>query len=295
MFHDICLDDKKLFDKYMFPDKATHSQYNFTNLYMWRHELKPTVCEFKDYLCIHTKYYGHEMALFPIGESLAGARCAIDMMLETFGNKLTFAVLDDEKSAALEALYPGKFKFYENRANYDYVYLTERLITLSGKKLHAKRNHINKFKAEFDYEYKSLNTGLLKYCEEIERSWLENKDDMSERDKKSELLSTMNVLDNFDYLGCRGGIVFIDGKPAAYSIGEMMTDKTALIHIEKADRNIEGLYPIINQLTCENEFSDSLFVDREEDMGLETLRKAKLSYHPDKLLKSDRARLKKCL
>lgn len=295
MFHDICLDDKKLFDEYMFPDKATHSQYNFTNLYMWRHELKPSVCEFKDYLCIHTKYYGHEMALFPIGETLLGAKSAIDMMLETFGEKLTFAALDDEKSAALEALYPGRCKFYENRANYDYVYLTERLIMLSGKKLHAKRNHINKFKAEFDYEYKSLNTGLLKYCEEIERSWLENKDDMSKRDKKSEFLSTMNVLDNFDYLGCRGGIIFVSGKPAAYSIGEMMTDKTALIHIEKADRNIIGLYPIINQLTCENEFPDSVFVDREEDMGLEALRKAKLSYHPDKLLKSDRARLKKCL
>ena len=128
------------------------------------------------------------MALFPIGESLLGAKSAIDMMLETFGKKLTFAALDDEKTAALEALYPRMFKFYENRANYDYVYLTERLINLSGKKLHAKRNHINKFKAEFDYEYKSLNAKLLKYCKEIELSWLDNKDDMSERDKKQVII-----------------------------------------------------------------------------------------------------------
>lgn len=293
MFHDICLDDKKLFDKFMFPDKATHSQYNFTNLFMWKHELKPVICVYEGYLCVKTKYYGHQMALFPIGKTLEGAKPAIDMILDTFGENITFVALNDEKTDTLKKLYPDKFKFYENRNNCDYVYLTEKLITLSGKKLHAKRNHINKFLSTYDFEYKSLNRDLLKYCEEIELKWLASKDDMSDADKKSEYLSTMNVLDNFEFLGCRGGIIFIDGKPSAYSIGEMMSENTALIHIEKSDGKIEGLYPIINQLTCKNEFSDSVFVNREEDMGLEPLRKAKLSYHPYTLLKADRARLKK--
>lgn len=81
MFHDICLDDKKLFDKFMFPDKATHSQYNFTNLFMWKHELKPVICVYDGYLCVKTKYYGHQMALFPIGKTLEGAKPAIDMIL----------------------------------------------------------------------------------------------------------------------------------------------------------------------------------------------------------------------
>lgn len=293
MFHEICLEDKHIFDRYMFPDRATHSQYNFTNLFMWKHELKPVICEFNDFLCISAKYYGHRMALYPIGNSLTGAKQAIDMMLDEFGENIIFAALDDNKKQVLESFYPNKFKFYENRANYDYVYLTEKLINLSGKKLHAKRNHINRFISNYNFEYKTITKNLIGACKEIENMWIENKDDMSDADKKSEFKSTMNVLENYDFLGCRGGIIFIEGKPSAYSVGEMMSDKTALIHIEKADKNIDGLYQIINQLTCKNEFSDSVFINREEDMGLEVLRKAKLSYHPEMLWKSDRARIKK--
>ena len=100
------------------------------------------------------------------------------------------------------------------------------------------------------------------------------------------------MLDNFDYLGLKGGLICVNGNIAAFTIGEQLTKDTFVVHVEKARTDIHGAYTIINQQFVENEMSEFTYVNREEDLGIENLRKAKMSYHPDILLEKSVARLK---
>ena len=170
---------------------------------------------------------------------------------------------------------PGKFEFEEKRAMSDYVYNTADLISLSGKKYHGKRNHLNKFLSLYNWTYKNIDKTNLKKCAEfVARITSERNPDPAHE------INAMNLLfDNFFELGVTGGCIEIDGRIAAVSVGEKMGD-TALIQVEKADTAFDGAYAAINQIFLKNEFSDCRFVNREEDMGVAGLRKAKMSYHP---------------
>ena len=286
MFHTLRLEDKALFDSYK-GSGISHSQYNFTNLFMWKHEYNPEIAVIDGLLCIVINYFGHRMAMFPVGSG--DYEKAITKIFEAFGN-ITLTALDSSKVEILKSICPNNLVFTNVRKNYDYVYKTEKLMNLSGRKLHSKRNHLKKFLNRYNFEYKKINNNLIQYCEIIERKWIDSKN-LSKRASASEYQSTMNVLDNYEYLGCRGGIIFIDGNPAAYAVGEMANDNMAVIHIEKAVGGFDGIYAAINQMCVENEFSESVFINREEDMGQETLRKAKLSYYPDIMLEYKRARI----
>lgn len=285
MFHTLGLSDKPLFDEYK-KFGFIHSQYNFTNLFMWKHVYNASVCVIADMLCIVLNTFGHKSAMFPVG--CGDIELAIKGIIDEYG-EIEFSALDDDKFKILSDIFPEKLECVDVRNNYDYVYLTEKLITLSGRKLHSKRNHLKRFFENYNYEFKTIDKSNLADCEKIEKAWISEKD-FSEKIEKSEYLSTMNVLENFDYLEAMGGIIYIDGKPVAFSIGEKFRDDMMLIHIEKAVSGYEGLFPAINQLCAENVFNDSVYINREEDMGLESLRKAKLSYYPDMMLEYKKAR-----
>lgn len=282
MFRDLQLDDRELFRSYFLKKQYPHSQYNFTNLYMWKHMMQTKYAVIGDFLCITgTARDGRPMAMYPVGTGDIAE--PVEALLSHFGSGLLFVILDDAMVEELTSILDQPYEVLDRRDSYDYVYKSETLITLSGKKLHAKRNHINKFKSLYSYEYRSITEKLLPQCAALEKLWIERKEDLSERERQFEYEATMRVIDHFEELGCRGGILFVDGNPAAFSIGEMMTEDTALIHIEKANTDYEGSFTFINQQVCEHEFSQAAFINREEDMGLEPLRKAKLSYRPERL------------
>ena len=153
------------------------------------------------------------------------------------------------------------------------------MITHSGKKLHSKKNHLNYFKKTYKFEYKKLTQSDMEDCKKLFNAWHNEKDDDLKLIGESKD-ATNKVLDNFDALSVVGGGIYVDGKMIAFSIGEKITNDMALIHLEVANPEYRGAFNIMNQQFCENEWHDLKYVNREEDMGLEGLRKAKLAYNP---------------
>ncbi len=214
------------------------------------------------------------------------------------GKKLVIH-LADELSLALLGLTPEQYEITELRDAEDYLYDAQALKNLSGKKLHKKKNHLNAFLREQEghYEYRPLCCSDAPEVWEFVKRWKTGKDAeyarLSEEEKEldGELLGIRDVLTGCSFLDVRMAGVYIDGALEAFTLGsynERM--RMAVIHIEKANPQIRGLYPFINQQFLVHEYEDALLVNREDDLGLETLRRAKLSYCPVGLAKKFRVR-----
>ena len=183
--------------------------------------------------------------------------------------------------AQLDKWYPKKFFIEYNRDLADYVYETEKLASLAGKKLHGKRNHINKFKALYpDWSYEPLNDDNVEDCFQMALKWRNKNGCEDDPEKNAEMCVTLNSLRLYKELGLKGGVLKADGKIVAFTVGEPVSDDTFVVHIEKAFAEVDGAYPMINQQFVQHECMEYEYVNREEDTGAEGLRKAKLSYRP---------------
>ncbi|MDR1440356.1 MAG: phosphatidylglycerol lysyltransferase domain-containing protein [Clostridiales bacterium] len=174
----------------------------------------------------------------------------------------------------------------EDRDFFDYVYLASDLIGLRGKKFDGKRNHINKFRKMYDYEYEKLAPSHIDECLRIMYDRCVENDCGCLRGKfySCDRKPSMELLSNYGSLGCTGAVIKVNGRCEAFTVGEALNADTAVIYIEKANASIQGLYSFINQQFCEREWSGMTYINREEDEGVEGLRKAKLSYHPVRLV-----------
>lgn len=189
----------------------------------------------------------------------------------------------------IDSWYPGCYQICYNRDISDYIYLREKLASLSGKKLHGKRNHIHRFEEQNpDWSYETITEENAAECERMAMQWcmkncmgeMEN----IEYEKIDESKLVVYALRNREIFGMTGGALRMAGNIVAITLGEPLTDDTFVVHFEKAFSEIQGAYPMINREFVRNELSDYVYVNREEDMGLPGLRKAKLSYRPDILL-----------
>ncbi len=197
------------------------------------------------------------------------------------GYPLKLYNVTQEKFAQLEAWYPGEFQVEYIRDAADYVYESEKLATLPGKKLHSKRNHINKFKTLYpNWSYESLSEANQEECFQMALKWRNQNGCDEDPEKNAEMCVTLNSLRLYKELGQTGGVLRIDDKIAAFAIGEPISEDTFVVHIEKAFPHIDGAYPMINQQFVLHECMDYKYVNREEDTGAEGLRKAKMSYRP---------------
>lgn len=196
---------------------------------------------------------------------------------------MAFRLVGEEQLSRL-LNYPGAdFLYNEERDCEDYVYPSEQLISLNGKKLHAKRNHINYFLENYSYTYEEVTAETAKNeCAPLMYELVGNK----ERNVNPFELPAMKMFfENYDALGEEGAVIRVNGEIVAMSFGEAISDRTALIQIEVARDEYRGAYQMINKLFCENRWRDYTFINREEDMGLEGLRRAKESYRPIFLVK----------
>jgi hypothetical protein len=238
---------------------------------------------------------GRNSYLKPIGTGdLAEAISLIREDHSSFDTPFQVRGLTGEMVSEIEAAMPEVFDYRLNRSISDYIYTSEKLIHLRGKKLQSKRNHINRFRRENDWRYYSLtgNRALVEECRDMLRRWMEeNREEKDPSLAYDDYASTL-MLDGFEYLCLKGGLICVDGRIAAFSIGEPLTEDTFVVHVEKAFTSIHGAYTIINQQFIEHEASGFLYVNREEDMGMENLCRAKMSYHPDILLEKYNARFK---
>ncbi len=278
----ITLNDKAVFASYI--QNQINSTYNFTNMFMWSGNSAITYAELSGCLALFFQFGKQPpMASYPIGDGdRAQAVADICKYLAGEGVRPVFRNLSQSMKEELEQLFPNTFEFIYDRDNADYVYEVEKLITLSGKKLHAKRNHWNYFKNTYHFEYRRLNAEDMPACKRLFDSWAEEKSDSY--GAESSRRATFSVLDHYLDLGVRGGGIWIDGKLAAATFAEPVSEDTVLAHLEFGNPNIRGIFNAISQQFCEHEWADFRYINREEDMGLPGLRQAKLAYRPAYLL-----------
>ena len=206
-------------------------------------------------------------------------------MLKRWGAKLRMLGVCVGMKADIEAAMPGRFTFTEDRDYFDYIYLRTDLATLKGKKFQAKRNHINKFKKQYpDYEYKPLTPDLVPECLKLEEEWCRANNCEEQLALGAERKSMTYALNHMEALGLTGGVLHVNGKIAAFTYGAPINHETWDTCVEKADTGIEGSYAMINYEYANHIDEQYIYVNREEDLGLEGLRKAKLSYQPVILL-----------
>jgi hypothetical protein len=175
---------------------------------------------------------------------------------------------------------PGQHSVTLDRDNSDYVYLTQDLINLSGRKYHRKKNHLNRFIKTQKFEYRPLDKDLVASFLEMQESWCQMRECVEHPDLLSEDYAVHEALTRFEDLDYQGGAIVMNAKVEAFSLGEPLSGDTAVIHIEKANPDIPGLYAAINQRFCANTWKEMAYINREQDLGSEGLRKAKESYNP---------------
>ncbi len=282
---EITIDDKQIFDKYLKLSDSRVSELNFTNFFMWRDYYKISYSIVNDFLCIISSMEsGAPFCFFPIGDYKRKdeLKCAIYVMREHFAEMGWSFVMKRVSSQQLSLLETLGFCFRsgEDRDNFDYLYSVGSLSTLAGKKLDGKRNHINKFKKLYSFEYEKLTTSNIPDCKDILEKWCLQRNYTESASLVAERKANLDLLDNYKRLELEGAVIKVDGVPQAFTVGEQLSSDTVVIHIEKANADIHGLYPLINQQFLANQWSHMEYVNREQDLGLEGLRKAKLSYNP---------------
>lgn len=276
--------DKDLFLKFQ-PKIGIHTQYmSFANLFLWKDSE-------------NIEYFSYNG--FPVVTGLIDDKKRYFMVFEDFNlDNSFFEFLENEFEDAdrvvsltkkqIENFEKENFKNFEifhDRNMDNYIYLSEKLATLSGKKLHSKRNHVNNFKKLYNYEFFELKDENINEVESFLENWYNEKmkDDDSLVYEKSALFNALKYRNELDL---KGAFIKVDGKIVAFSMGEKMTEDMAVIHFEKADTEYKGAYAIINNEFVKNCWNDVIYINREDDMGIEGLRKAKLSYYPYMLAES---------
>ena len=252
------------------------------NVYLWSRHYKVKFAVIEDALVFRDEGDGFAFS-YPAGKDEAVKKALEALMEYCRERKCPFRLYNvtEEHFAQLCGWFPDRFQIRYDRDAADYVYETEKLATLAGKKLHGKRNHINKFKALYpDWSYESLNDDNVEECFQMALKWRNQNGCDDDAEKNAEMCVTLNSLRLYKELGLRGGVLKIGEKIAAFSVGEPLCSDTFVVHIEKAFPDIEGAYPMINQQFVLHECMDYTYVNREEDTGAEGLRKAKLSYRP---------------
>lgn len=284
-FKPIEIDDKERAEKILKELKSPLCAHCFVDLFIWRCEYDTQIYIADGFVFVKQSLDGENVYTVPLGKGDFDK--AIRMLKQDAVDRNVPFVLhavSENKKAILEREFPDKFDFQPQRDSEDYIYSGESLMTLQGKKLHSKRNFINRFKNEYEgrWCYEDISEDNLRDVFDFHLLWCtENSEQGNEF--WGETCAISIALKNFDSLGLRGGLIRIDGKVIAFTIGSAAHDEMFIVHIEKANHTIAGAYQMINNQFALRNFEGIEFINREEDLGKEGLRKSKLSYYPVKM------------
>ena len=267
-------------------------EFNFANIYLWSRAYPQKIARLDGRLLVQIQGKLGLCYLYPAGSGPLGP--AVDALATdaaSHGVPLTLVCVTGEQKAALEQACPGRFAFEEDRDGFDYLYDVNRLADLPGKKLHAKRNHIHRFDEQFpDWLLEDITPANVPECVELERQWAAIRQEEAGEDAATvseETIAVIEALYHMDKLGLEGALIRADGSPIAFSLGGLITPECFDVNFEKSFGDIQGAYPAINREMAKlirARHPQVRWFNREDDMGLEGLRKAKLSYYPDTLL-----------
>jgi hypothetical protein len=287
------LQDKEIFREFFKEYKPEISELTFTNLFVWRTHYKFQWSIYKDWLVIVSLEgeFG-TYAMEPVGPSqrMDVLRMVLEWMKEEKKEINPRIERADERTVSEIEGVQG-FTVEPTRDHFDYVYLRDELVNLAGNKYRSKRNHINQLLRTYSYQYSDLAPDHIQDCIELQEKWCILRRCEDDMNLLGEWDAVKEILSSYESLDVQGGVVTIENKVMAFTIGQMLNDNTAVVHIEKADPEIPGLYPVINQQFCENNWKDVRFINREQDLGMPGLREAKLSYYPDHMVKKFRITL----
>lgn len=279
---------KTKFDKFLSSKNSQDELSAFGTYFIWSECYGTKIHMDENFALIKTdkndlNYY------FPIGKlNDEELKKAINYLMEdcknSGGKEFKISRLNKQDAESLEKIMPGEFEINENRDRFEYIYNSEDLANLKGKKYHGKRNHISKFKNLYDWTYDKIVPEKKEIYLKFFEKWFEKNSEKEGKDSIEEFKAIKKSFENYEKLEFEGGIILVDGEITACTIGEKINGENFVVHFEKAFTEFEGAYTIINQ-----EFSKTLeerfkFINREEDLGIEGLRKAKLSYKPFLLL-----------
>lgn len=293
-FKDITLEDKEAITSITMNSERKNCDLSFSNLCSWRF-MYDTKFAIVDGFLLFKFHMNNQLAyMMPVGEG--DLKKILEVIIDDAASEgksfLMYGVCNNMKDE-IEKLMPDKFDFSSNRDYVDYIYLRTDLAELKGKKFQPKRNHANKFyKTYTDYEYVPITADRISECLRLEEEWCKANDCEQQNGLGNERKSLTYALNHFDELGLTGGILYVNGKIAAFTFGMPINHETFGVHVEKADTQIEGAYNVINQEFAKHIPEQFVYLNREEDLGIEGLRKAKLSYQPTILLEKNIARLK---
>lgn len=278
------LEHKNLLTDFFRNDPPQCSELNFTNLFIWRHKYHPAWLQHDNCLLLILIPENEEpFGLEPIGTGDKSR--ALNVLCGEIG-KLTgnISVKRVSEKFVNDFVDNERFNTVFDRNNSDYVYSTKDLINLSGRKFHRKKNHLNRFIKDYEFEYESLDIEIVECFLDMQEEWCRMKECVETPDLLSEDYAIHEALTHFEELDFKGGAIKIDSRIEAFSVGEYLNDNTAVIHMEKANPEIQGLYTAINQLFVSNTWQEVEFINREQDLGIDGLRKAKESYNPHHMI-----------
>lgn len=288
-FKTVCLCDKLWVDEIVRAENSPSADYTFGNIYIWDKRFRQLIGRCGDRMLTKLRYAGEPAFVFPIGTGpLRPAVEALRAYAAHKGYYFCLRGITEKHRAMLEEEYPGRFEYREDTDNADYIYLAEKLASYSGKSLHSKKNHCNRFEAEHDWDFVPLTRELIPGCLDMLDVWTEENAERLDASISYEHDALVRAFAAFERLGLDGGVLRIEGKIVGFTAGEMVSSDTFDVHFEKAEGSINGAYPMVCREFVRmlmQKYPDLRYINREDDMGLESLRRSKQSYKPEYLLK----------
>ncbi len=258
-------------------------EYGFANLYLWGRQRAAMV---DSCLVLFSQFNRKTVYPFPVGPG--DKRAALEAIIADAQSRdipCRITGLTASDVAWLQENFPGRFRIHSDRAGYDYVYAIDDLADLKGRPYQKKRNHIHKFYKAFPQaKAVPLTDDLVPQAEQMLSSWYDRRlEDDPQADFHMERTALFKALKDYKALSMEGMALVDGGKVLAFTLGSPLSKTTFDIHFEKALAEADGAYPAINQAFARylrEKYPDVEFLNREDDLGLEGLRKAKLSYYP---------------
>lgn len=282
-FREMIPDDYALFQSYVEGIPYSNSNYSFANMYVWRQHYHIQIAPTEQALFIRgrsndAKPYAHYQPMARHSADLKQVLRQVEEDCAQHGAPLLIHGADEHfarwmRQEGLE----GRYLIEPDRDNFEYVYETEKLAHLSGKKLHGKRNHINGFVKRYPYRVEDIDADRIQDCMNVFDEWAQDRDPA---DTAPERVAICEALRYRDILHLCGIVVYVEDRPVAFTIGEQYHPEMALVHFEKASPDIEGAFTFVNQQFAQWWEGKVPCMNRAEDMGIEGMRKAKLSYQP---------------
>ena len=284
------INEKDRIDKIVEESGMMSSDYPFVSNFLWKDYFLLDLIDSNEFFSVFSNKFGAYLFPLLVNEKDNYEKRLIEIiyLLKEDADKknIKFKIygITEKYKSILEILYPGKFNYILNKSVSDYIYNINDLIMLKGKNYHNKRNVINKFNRNyFSWDYCQLDRSMFQECINLALNWAENKDHDNDM-LNYEIKLSEKAFKYFEKLDLIGGAIKIDEKIIGFTLGYKINDKMIDNIIEKGMINYGGIYSILSQQFLAHLPSNYIYVNLEEDLGLENLKRAKLLLRPCKIL-----------